>query len=134
VLTKATAQVRAHSGSQLAWLDGYGVTHTDTLAQTVTIPSGCRHARFSFWLATATDDRSGPAADTLTLRVLDSGGAVLRTLARYTNKGAAAGYREHSFSLARYAGQRVTLKFTGKETLIGHVTSFLADDNALHVS
>ena len=134
VLTKTTKEVYAHSGSRLAWLDGYGVRHTDTLAQKVTIPAGCHHATFSFWLATATDDRSGPAADTLTLRVLDSARAVLRRLARYTNKGAAAGYRKHSFSLARYAGQRITLKFTGRETLIGHVTSFLEDDNALHVS
>jgi Subtilase family len=134
VLTKASRQLPAHSGAQLAWLDGYGVTHTDTLAQTVTIPAGCRHATFSFWLATATDAASGPAADTLTLRVLGSGGTVLGTLARYTNSGAAAGYRRHSFSLARYAGQRITLKFTGTETLVGHVTSFLEDDNALHVS
>ncbi len=134
VLTKANAQLPAHSGAQLAWLDGYGVTHTDILAQTVTIPAGCQHATFSFWLATATDAAAGPAADTLTLRVLGSGGTVLRTLARYSNKGAADGYRQHSFSLARYAGQRITLKFSGKETLVGHVTSFLEDDNALHVS
>ncbi len=59
---------------------------------------------------------------------------MLRTLARYSNKGAIAGYRQHSFSLASYVGQRITLKFTGKETLVGHVTSFLEDDNALHVS
>jgi hypothetical protein len=104
------------------------------LARTVTIPAGCQHATFSFWLDTQTDDPSGPAADTLTVRVLDSGGAVLRTLARYSNKGAAAGYGRPSFSLASYAGQQITLKFTGKETLVGHVTSFLEDDNALHVS
>ncbi|MEU9413469.1 putative Ig domain-containing protein, partial [Streptomyces sp. NPDC048281] len=31
----------AHAGSYKAWLDGYGSTHTDTLSQSVTIPSGC---------------------------------------------------------------------------------------------
>lgn len=30
-----------HSGSWDAWLDGYGTTHTDTLSQTVTLPTGC---------------------------------------------------------------------------------------------
>ncbi|MEU9412692.1 M4 family metallopeptidase, partial [Streptomyces sp. NPDC048281] len=31
----------ARTGSYKAWLDGYGSTHTDTLSQSVTIPSGC---------------------------------------------------------------------------------------------
>ena len=134
VVNKATRELPAHTGSRMAWLDGYGFPHTDTVAQTVTIPAGCQHATFSFWLNTQTDGSAGPAADTFTVRVLDSGGAVLRTLARYSNKGAVTGYHQHTFSLARYAGQQITLKFTGKETLIGHVTSFIEDDNALHVS
>ncbi len=134
VLTRATSGVPAHSGAQLAWLDGYGIVHTDSVAQTVTIPSGCQHATFSFWLNTQTDDPKAPAADTLTVRLLNSSGTVLATLASYSNKGAVGGYRQHSFSLASYAGQQITLKFTGKETLTGHVTSFFEDDNALHVS
>ena len=134
VLTKAIPGVPAHSGSRLAWLDGYGIPVTESLSQAVAIPSGCRHATFSFWLDIKTDDRTGPAADTFKVQVLNSGGAVLRTLATYANKGSARGYRRHSFSLARYAGRRITLKFTGKETLVGHVTSFFDDDNALHVS
>ncbi len=40
----------SHSGTWYAWLDGYGTTHTDTLSQTVTIPAGCTHSTFSFWL------------------------------------------------------------------------------------
>ena len=40
----------AHSGTYYAWLDGYGRTHTDTLSQTVTIPSGCTNYTFIFWL------------------------------------------------------------------------------------
>ena len=78
--------------------------------------------------------RHGPAADTLTLQAVSSGGTVLGTLARYANSGAVTGYHQHSFSLAQYAGQQITLKFTGQETLVGHVTSFLEDDNALRVS
>ena len=29
-----------HSGSWDAWLDGYGISHTDTLCQAVSIPTG----------------------------------------------------------------------------------------------
>jgi hypothetical protein len=134
VLNKAASGLPAHSGSWLARLDGYRVTHTDTLAQTVTIPAGCQHATFSFWLNIQTNDPAGPAADTLAVQVLNANGTVLAVLATYSNRGGTAGYGQHSFSLAPYIGQKITLKFTGKETLTGHDTSFLVDDNALNVS
>ena len=47
VITSDSGQA-AHAGSWKAWLDGYGTTHTDTLSQTVTIPSGCSGATLSF--------------------------------------------------------------------------------------
>ncbi|MER6085104.1 M4 family metallopeptidase, partial [Streptomyces sp. NPDC001833] len=40
----------ARTGSYKAWLDGYGSTHTDTLSQSVTIPSGCTATTFTFYL------------------------------------------------------------------------------------
>ncbi|MFD4509988.1 M4 family metallopeptidase, partial [Streptomyces sp. NPDC058457] len=40
VITNSSSEA-AHAGSYKAWLDGYGSTHTDTLSQSVTIPSGC---------------------------------------------------------------------------------------------
>ncbi|MET9090359.1 M4 family metallopeptidase, partial [Streptomyces sp. NPDC004237] len=40
VITNSSSE-SAHAGSYYAWLDGYGSTHTDTLSQSVTIPSGC---------------------------------------------------------------------------------------------
>lgn len=39
VITNRSGQ-SAHGGSSFAWLDGVGSTHTDTLSQSVTIPSG----------------------------------------------------------------------------------------------
>ncbi|MEV4453701.1 M4 family metallopeptidase, partial [Streptomyces mirabilis] len=48
VITNSSSQA-AHAGSYKAWLDGYGSTHTDTLSQSVTIPSGCK-ASFTFYL------------------------------------------------------------------------------------
>jgi subtilase family serine protease len=124
----------SHSGSWYAWLDGYGATHTDTLAQTVTIPSSCVNANFSFWLHIDTAETTKTTAyDTLQVQVLNSGGTVLGTLATFSNLNAATGYTQHSYSVAPYIGQTITLKFTGKEDS-SLQTSFVDDDNALNVS
>jgi len=65
--------------------------------------------------------------------VLNSSGSVLTTLGTFSNLDAAAGYAQHSFSLASFAGQTVTLKFTGTEDNISQ-TSFVLDDTAINVS
>src|ERR1019366_9360974 len=51
-----TNQTQAKSGFWLAWLGGYGRTHTDTLSQTVSLPSGASSATLSFWLHIETDE------------------------------------------------------------------------------
>ncbi|WP_141203334.1 hydrolase [Streptomyces griseorubiginosus] len=133
VITDSSSE-SARSGSSYAWLDGYGKATTDTLAQTVTVPSGCTTATLSFYLHVDTAETSTSTAyDTLKVQVLNSSGTVLGTLATYSNLNAASGYTQRSFSLASYAGQTVTLKFTGTEgsTL---QTSFVLDDTALNVS
>ncbi|MBE8470230.1 M6 family metallopeptidase [Streptomyces justiciae] len=133
VITNSSSQ-SARSGSYYAWLDGYGSAHTDTLAQSVTIPSACTTATLSFYLHVDTaETTTSTAYDTLKVQVLNSSGTVLGTLATYSNLNAASGYTQRSFSLASYAGQTVTLKFTGTEgsTL---QTSFVIDDTALNVS
>ena len=38
------------TGTRDAWLDGYGVTHTDTLTQSVSIPAGCTASTLTFCL------------------------------------------------------------------------------------
>jgi subtilase family serine protease len=135
VLASTSDGVPAHSGSWLAWLDGYGAAHIDTLAQAVTIPSTCRTASLSFWLEVDTNDASGPASDTFKVQVLNSGGTVLATLATYSNQNASSGYVQHTFSVTPYIGQQVTIRYTGTETLGGGTnTSFFDDDNALNVS
>ncbi|MFI8535633.1 hydrolase [Streptomyces aquilus] len=133
VITNSGSQ-SARSGSYYAWLDGYGSARTDTLSQAVTIPSACTTATLSFYLHVDTAETSTSTAyDTLKVQVLNSSGTVLGTLATYSNLNAASGYTQRSFSLAGYAGQTVTLKFTGTEgsTL---QTSFVLDDTALNVS
>ena len=135
MLANTSPGVPAHSGSWLAWLDGYGGVHTDRLAQTVSIPSTCKNANFSFWLYIRTNDPTSAAYDTLKVQVLNSSGTVLSTLTRLSNLNTTGGYSQYSFSLARYIGQTIKLRFTGTETLGGgYNTNFFEDDNALNVS
>ncbi|HEY0932356.1 MAG TPA: hypothetical protein VGD91_01330, partial [Trebonia sp.] len=123
-----------HSGSWNAWLDGYGTTHTDTLSQAVALPSGCATYQASFWLHVDTAETTKTSAfDTLKVQVLSSSGTVLATLATFSNLNAASGYQQHSYRLSGYAGQAVTLKFTGTEDS-SRQTSFVIDDTAVNVS
>ena len=123
-----------HSGKWDAWLDGYGKTTTDTLSQAITLPAGCTNYQLSFWLHIDTAETTKTTAyDTLNVQVLNSSGTVLATLATYSNLNAATGYVQHSFSLSAYAGQKITLKFTGAEDSELQ-TSFVIDDTAANVS
>jgi hypothetical protein len=122
------------TGTWDAWLDGYGTTHTDTLSQAVTLPTGCATYTAGFWLHVDTAETSTTTAfDKFQVQVLNAAGTVLTTLATYSNLNAVTGYAQHSFSLAAYAGQTVTLKFTGTEDNIDQ-TSFVLDDTAINVS
>ncbi|MFF4652758.1 putative Ig domain-containing protein [Streptomyces sp. NPDC001380] len=117
----------AHSGSWKAWMNGYGSAHTDTVSQSVTIPAGCK-ATFSFYLHVDTAETTTTSAyDKLTVQVGST------TLATYSNLNAATGYALKSFDLSGYAGQTVTLKFTGTEDS-SLQTSFVLDDTALNAS
>jgi hypothetical protein len=134
VLADTGEGVPAHTGSWLAWLDGYGGAHTDTLSQSVTIPSTCVSATLSFWLYINTDDPTNKAYDTFSIQVLNSSGTVLATLATLSNLNTTGGYSQYSYSVAPYIGQKITIKYTGKETLgSGYDTNFFEDDNALNV-
>ncbi|WP_035792110.1 exo-alpha-sialidase [Kitasatospora mediocidica] len=116
----------AHSGSWKAWLDGYGSTHTDTLSQSVTIPAGCT-ATLAFYLHIDTAETGTTAYDKLAVTANGT------TLATYSNLNKNTGYTLYSFNLSSYAGQTVTLKFTGTEDA-SLQTGFVIDDTALNAS
>ena len=123
-----------HGGSWDAWLDGWGKTTTDTMSQTITLPAGCTNYNFSFWLHIDTaETTTSTKYDTLKVQVLNSSGTVLSTLHTYSNLDHNSGYAQRSFSLSAYAGQTVTLKFTGAEDFELQ-TSFVIDDTAVNVS
>ena len=115
----------AHSGSWYAWLDGYGSTHTDTLSQTVTIPSGCK-GTFSFWLHIDTAEMTRTVAyDKLTVTANGT------TVATFSDLNAASGYTQHTYPLSGTGA--VTLKFTGTADS-SLQTSFVVDDTAVNAS
>lgn len=121
------------SGSWDAWMDGYSSAHTDTLSQSVTIPTGCNTSTLSFWLHIDTSHTGTSAIDTLKVQLLNPSGAVLTTLATYSNLDHNSGYGQKSFNVGSYAGQTVTLKFTAAQANSVQ-TSFVIDDTALNTS
>jgi hypothetical protein len=125
VVDNGTSQA-AHSGSWKAWLNGYGSAHTDSAAQTVTIPTGCR-ATLSYWLHIDTAETGSTVYDKLTVTVNGT------SVATYSNVDKNTGYAQKTVDLSAYAGQSVTLKFNGVEDA-SLKTSFVIDDTAIQTS
>jgi hypothetical protein len=116
------------TGSWDAWLDGHGTTHTDTLVQTVTLPSACTTYALAYWLHVDTaETTTSTKYDTLTVQVNGT------TVASYSNLDHNTGYAQHTVNLGSYAGQSVTVTFTGAEDYTQQ-TSFVLDDTSLTVT
>jgi hypothetical protein len=130
VLASTSEGAPAQAGSYLAWLDGYGEAHTDTLAQTVTIPSTCVSAVFTYWVEVNSTTTS--TSNKLVLEVLNSSGTVLQTVPVATAANNGTKYVEYTTNLGSYIGQKITVKFIGTEVSGGN-TSFFEDSNALNV-
>jgi hypothetical protein len=121
-----TNGTHSRSGTGYAWLDGYGATHTDTLSQAVTIPSGCS-ATLSYYLYINSSEGTSTAYDKLTVTVNGS------TVQTFSNVNKGTGYVQRSVSVSAYAGQTVTIKWTGTEDY-SLQTSFFVDDTAVTLS
>ncbi len=122
----------AHAGTWKAWMDGYGRAHTDTISQTVTVPASITSASLNFYLHIDTKETGTKAYDTLKVQLRSSSGAVLTTLATYSNANAASGYALKSFDVSAYKGQTVQVYLVGVEDS-SLQTSFVVDDFALNV-
>ncbi len=123
VIDNSTGEA-ARTGSWKAWMDGYGTTHTDTLSQSVTIPSGCV-ATFSFYLHIDTAETTTTTAyDTLTVK------AGSTTLATYSNLNKNTGYALKTFTAP--AGT-TSISFTASEDS-SLQTSFVIDDTSFTAS
>jgi len=112
------------TGSYSSWIGGYGYTATETLQQTVTIPAGCTNSVLSFYLKIATSEYEAVVYDRFTVKVGST------TLATYSNLNP-SGYLLRSFNVGAFAGQTVTISFTGAEDQ-SLQTSFVLDDLSLN--
>ena len=89
--------------------------------------SGCG-ATLSFYLhIDSAETTTSTAYDKLTVKIGTT------TLATYSNLNKAAGYTLRSFNVSAFAGQTVTIGFTGTEDS-SLQTSFVIDDTALNLS
>ncbi|BEL03870.1 hypothetical protein Q0Z83_020610 [Actinoplanes sichuanensis] len=127
VVAANTGDAAPRTGTRNAKLGGYGSTHTDTLSQSVTLPTGCGSYTLSFYLKIVTSETTTSTQyDKLTVKVGST------TLGTFSNLNASA-YTLRSYNLAAYAGQTVTLTFTGTEDS-SLKTTFAIDDTALTVA
>jgi hypothetical protein len=130
VITTDSGQA-ARTGNWKAWMNGYGATHTDSVWQQVAIPQAATEATLKFWLKIASAETTTTNAyDTLKVQVRSSSGAVLATLATYSNLNKGTTFQEKSFNLAAYKGQTVRIYFEGVEGSTV-ATSFVIDDVTL---
>ena len=121
----------ARSGSWKLWLGGNGSSSTETINQSVSIPSSATAATLSYWIRTDTAESGSTAYDNMRVQVVD--GSTVTTLRTFTNVGTNATYTQYSHSLTAYKGKTVTVRFTMTEDS-SLQTSFVVDDTALNVS
>jgi len=106
----------AYDGTKMAKFNGTGSQMSVALYQSVAIPANASPATLSFALHVETKETStGVARDTFAVQIRNSSGAILKTLATYSNLNAATGYKLYSFDLAEYKGQTIQLYFLGAE-------------------
>jgi len=130
VITSDSGQA-ARTGSWKAWLNGYGSAHTDSAYQQVAIPASVTSATLKFWLKIASSETTTTNAyDTLKVQVRSTSGALLGTLATYSNLNKGTAYLEKTFNVSTYKGQTVRIYFEGIEGSTVP-TSFLIDDVTL---
>lgn len=121
----------AHGGSWKAWLDGYGSAHTDSVYQSVAIPSSATSATLTFWLRVDSDETTTTTAyDTLKVQLRNGSNSVLSTLVTYSNLNKGSSYVQRTFDVGAYKGQTVRVYFEGVEGS-QVATSFLLDDVSL---
>ena len=129
VITNSTGQT-PRTGSWYAWLNGYGVTHTDSLFQQITIPSTANSATLSFWLKiNSAETTTTTIFDRLQVQVRNSSNTVLTTLATYSNLNETTGYTLKTFDLSAFRGQTIRIYFLGTEDS-SLQTSFVIDDTS----
>ena len=122
----------ARSGSWKAWLCGYGSTHTDSIYQSVTIPSTATSATLSLWIRIdSAETTTTTQYDKFYVQISNNGGSSYSTLATYSNLNKNSTYVQKSFDVTAYKGQTIRVRFYATEDS-SLQTSFVVDDTALN--
>ena len=125
-----TTQNTPRTGAWYAWLNGYGVSHTDTLYQQIAVPSTATTVTLSFWIKITTAETTTTTAfDTLRVQIRNSSNTVLSTLATYSNLNKTTGYVQKTFDVTAFKGQTIRIYFLGVEDS-SLQTSFTIDDTS----
>ena len=123
-----------HGGQYSADLCGYGACD-DTIAQSFTVPSSASNVTVSYWFGTQVSTTSQECVDSLTVSLLDSNGQEIGKVQQVCNTDGSQNWKQESFDatklLARYAGQTVTLSFSGTTGYTGSPSEFFIDDVAV---
>ena len=130
VITSSSSKP-AHGGTWKAWLGGNGVTSSENLTQTVSIPATATAANLSYWIRTDTAETGTTAYDTMKVQLVVGG--VTTTLRTFSNVGTSAAYTQFTHSLLAHKGKAVTVQLlTSEDSSLQ--TSFVVDDTAVSVS
>ncbi|HEX3188090.1 MAG TPA: S8 family peptidase [Pyrinomonadaceae bacterium] len=129
VINNSTQQT-PRTGAWYAWLNGYGVTHTDSLFQQITVPASANTVTLSFWLKiTSAETTTTTVFDRLQVQIRNSSNTVLTTLATYSNLNETTGYTLKTFDVTAFKGQTIRIYFLGTEDS-SLATSFVIDDTS----
>jgi subtilase family serine protease len=126
-----------HTGNYSAYLCGYS-SCTDAIVQSFTVPSGASSLSVTYWWYAQTTRHTTSCKDSLTVQVLNSSGQTIDRLQKVCNTSASASWQQATFDasslLSKYAGQTVTLAFTGTTSSGFATTSFFIDDVAVNAA
>ena len=124
----------AHSGQYSADLCGYNACD-DTISQSFTVPSNVSNVSISYWYDIQSNTTAQECVDNLTVSVLDSNGQQIGQLQQVCNTNASKSWKHKSYNathlLSQYAGQTVTLIFSGNTDFLGNPSTFFVDDVAV---
>jgi len=128
-----------HSGQNYASLGGNN-NETDTLTQTIAVPSGTPSAPLTFWLNITTQETNGKAYDYLYVEIHNSSGTLLATPLTLNNTNSTSDnnkagvyFQPRSVDLSSYAGQTIEVVFHAT-TDYEKTTTFLIDDVSVTAS
>ena len=120
----------AHGGANLARIESS--TASCATYQTIAIPATAGSAHLRFWLDVVTNETGFTAVDTFAVTVRNTSGAVLGTLATFSNLDSKY-YTERVYDLSAYRGQTVRIHFADQPSF-SYPTYFLLDDVRLLVT